>query len=290
MGEEKSVVEYKSHDGQELKLSFDSVRKFLVSGKPEFVTDQEIIFFMAVCKSRGLNPFKRDAYLVKYTEKDNAAIITSIDYYRARAKAQPDCQGWRAGIVVRSAGKVDYREGCVIEKMETLVGGWFEAQPKGWDRPRRHAVSLAGYIKRTGDGRLTRFWAEEKQPDMISKVAEAQGLRMVWPDEFEKLYAEEEIAGQATDVTPEAQPKGDSPVEDARQPASGETWKEAAQKVHAETAKGQLETELRNVCANSNQFKDTLKRLTGKTFMQNVTEPEAKAALEQFLDEQKGAA
>ena len=67
MAEEKGLVEYLSRDGQQIKLNFDTVRKFLVSGKPELVTDQEIMLYMGMAKARGLNPFKKDCYLVKYT-------------------------------------------------------------------------------------------------------------------------------------------------------------------------------------------------------------------------------
>src|SRR3990167_10113662 len=95
---ERGLVVYQSRDGQEIRLSFDTVKKYLISGKPGLVSDQEIVLYMGMCKARGLNPFKRDCYLVKYTEGDPAATIVSIDYFRSRAKAQPDCVGWKSGI------------------------------------------------------------------------------------------------------------------------------------------------------------------------------------------------
>ena len=192
--EEKGIVQYRSRDDQEIKLSFSVVRKFLVSGHPEFVTDQEIVLYMGMCKARGLNPFKKDCYLIKYTQGDPAATIVSIDYYRSRAKAQPDCTGWECGIIVKTGDKqAEYRKGAVLFDGETLLGGWFRARPKDWTTDLEWTVSLKRYIKITREGKTTRFWSEENQPEQIAKVAESQGLRRAWPDEFAKLYIKEEI-------------------------------------------------------------------------------------------------
>jgi len=76
---------------------------------------------------------------------------------------------------------------------EELVGGWFKARPRGWEIDRKWSVSLDRYVKKTKDGKPTAFWTEEKQAEMIAKVAESQGLRRVWPDEFGQLYIPEEI-------------------------------------------------------------------------------------------------
>lgn len=198
-----NITEYEAKDGQLVKLSFESIKQYLVHGRKELITNQELVFFIAICKSRGLNPFKKDAYLIKY-DNSPAAIITSIDYFRSRARAQKDCQGWKKGIIVMNKdGMVRDSFGLLLPN-DKLVGGWFEATPKGWSESWRIEVNLAGYIKKTKEGRTTQFWAEEKQPTMIAKVAEAQGLRTLWPDEFQQLYTEEEIdrADEAIDVTP----------------------------------------------------------------------------------------
>lgn len=191
--EEKSVVQYVARDGQSVKLSPAIIKGFLVSGYPDLVTNQELYMYMGVCKSRGLNPFIKDCYLIKYGKKDAAAVIVSIDYYRKRARAQEDCVGWKTGIVVKNLdGKMEYREGCIKLDGETLLGGWFEATPRGFDIPMKKIVPLERYIKRTNEGKITRFWSEMNQPEQISKVAESQGLRATWPDEFQGLYTDAE--------------------------------------------------------------------------------------------------
>ena len=189
---EKGLVKYVAQDNQEITLSFDLAKMYLVQGKKELLTIQEFMYFSAVCKSKGLNPYKKDAYLIKYDESP-AAIVTSIDYFRSRAKAQKDCQGWQCGIIVKGKdGKTRDSHGLILDG-EELLGGWFEAQPTGWKEPFRLEVNLNGYLKKKRDGGLTEFWKEEKQPSQISKVAESQGLRRLWPDEFAKMYGEAEI-------------------------------------------------------------------------------------------------
>lgn len=189
--EGKSVVKYEARDGVAMDLSFETVKKYLVQGSGQ-VSNQEMVFFLGVCKSRGLNPFKKDAYLIKYGS-DPAAIVTSIDYFRSRARAQKDCTGWRKGIIVQlEDGTVKDSAGLILEG-EKLVGGFFEATPHGWTEPFRVEVNLNSFVKKTKQGQITRFWSEPNQPMMIAKVAESQGLRTLWPDEFQGMYERDEI-------------------------------------------------------------------------------------------------
>lgn len=192
MTEERGIIEYEARDGQQIKLTLDTIRKYLVQGRSELVTQQELMYFMGACKSRGLNPFIKDAYLIKFSENEGAAIITSIDYFRKRARAQRDCKGWKKGIIVDRDGKIVYSNGLMIDG-DKLLGGWFKAQPEGWDEPFELEINLKGYIKRKKDGSVTKFWTPENQPSQIMKVAESQGLRTLWPDEFQQLYTPEEM-------------------------------------------------------------------------------------------------
>jgi len=192
--EEKAIakITYEAKDGQQVTLSFETIAKYLVQGHSEYVTRQEMMYFMGICKSRGLNPFAKDCYLIKYSQKDGAAIITSIDYFRKRAKAQRDCKGWRKGIIVERKGEIVYSDGLMLDD-DILLGGWFKAKPEGWEEPFVLEVNLKGYIKKTKDGAITKFWQKENQPTQIAKVAESQGLRTLWPDEFQQLYTQEEL-------------------------------------------------------------------------------------------------
>ncbi|UCC41423.1 MAG: phage recombination protein Bet [Candidatus Aminicenantes bacterium] len=213
----KDIVEYKAKDGQLINLNVETVRKYLVRGNNQAATSQEIIFFMGICKSRGLNPFKNDCYLIKYGN-DPAAIITSIDYFRARAKAQLDCIGWNNGIIVKhkETGTIRKTSGLLDKDNEILLGGWFEALPKEWKVPCRLEINLFGYIKKTKDGKVTQFWQEDKQPTMIAKVAESQGLRKCWPDEFQGIYSDAEIIQE--EIEQPEKPKVNKATYQAKEP------------------------------------------------------------------------
>src|SRR6266446_2312 len=203
---ERGLVVYESRDGQEIRLSFDTVRKYLVSGKPEYVTDQETVLYMGTCQARGLNPFKKDCYLVKYTENDPAATIVAIDFYRSRARAQPDCVGWKAGILLHSEkGGLEYREGSFIMPGENLVGGWFKARPASWREEYTWTISVNPFVKRNREGKITQFWREENQAYMIHKVVESQGLHRLWPDEFQGLQLDDEF-NALRDVSEQREP------------------------------------------------------------------------------------
>jgi phage recombination protein Bet len=274
--EEKTIATYEARDGQEIKLSIDTVRKLLVSGNPQFVTDAEIMLYIGMCKARGLNPFKKDCYLVKYTQGDPASTIVSIDYYRARARAQKDCKGWQCGIIVRGKdGNLQQREGSFIEEDEKLLGAWFLGQPEGWTKPLHWTINLSAFIKKTKEGTPTRFWSVDNQPGQIVKVCESQGLRKLWPDEFQGLMTAGEIE---LDITPEPT----KPVYKQHE--------EKAALDHQTSYKGQLEACLLQAGGNSNVAKALLKELTGKTFISNVSETEAKAALEKFAEHNKATA
>ena len=190
---DRGLVKYVAADGQEITLTPDVVKKYLVQGNGDAVTMQELMYFLNICRARRLNPLTKDCYLIKYGA-DPAAIVTSIDYFRKRARAQKDCKGWKKGvIVVGKDGKPRDSFGLVLEG-EKLVGGWFEATPEGWIHPFRLEVNLAGYIKKTKEGKATKFWSEENQPSQIAKVAESQGLRLLWPDEFQQIHSDAEVA------------------------------------------------------------------------------------------------
>ena len=203
-------------DGREVKLTASLVRKYLVRGSGN-VTLQEMALFMGICRARGMDPWAGDVYVIKYGDKDPAAIVTAIDFVRARARVQPDCQGWTCGIIVERDGQAVDSSGLLL-KGDALLGGWAECQPKGWEKPVRLEVNLSGYIKKTSTGEITKFWKPENQPTMIMKVAEMQILRRIWPAAAGKMYLAEEVGGptmpEGLDI--DMQPEG----------TNGATWEE----------------------------------------------------------------
>ena len=61
-------------NGKEIELSKDTVKQYLVSGNGK-VSDQEVVMFMELCKYQELNPFLKEAYLIKYSDRAPASIV-----------------------------------------------------------------------------------------------------------------------------------------------------------------------------------------------------------------------
>lgn len=192
-------------NGEEVKLSAGMVRRYLVSGDPQNVTDQEVMMFLTLCKYQHLNPFLREAYLVKYGNSP-ATIVTGKDTFTKRANRNPNYLGKRAGIIVlNTAGEVEEREGTFSLPGEQIVGGWARIYIKDKE-PEYNTVSFEEYVGRKKDGSLNSQWAS-KPATMIRKVAVVQALREAFPDEFGAMYSPEEM-GEVNEYIPE----NDTPV------------------------------------------------------------------------------
>ena len=140
-------------DTGEIKLSSAIVKNYLVAGGGN-ITDQEVKLFIALCSAQKLNPFIKEAHLIKYGTNP-ATMVVSKDVYQKRADKHPDYRGKKAGIIVlNQKGEIDYRVGTFyIPDVETLVGGWCEVYRKDRE-PERVEVSLNEYIGRKKDGQL----------------------------------------------------------------------------------------------------------------------------------------
>lgn len=178
-------------DTGEIKLSSAIVKNYLVAGGGN-ITDQEVKLFIALCSAQKLNPFIKEAHLIKYGTSP-ATMVVSKDVYQKRADKHPDYKGKKAGIIVlNQKGEIDYRVGTFyIPDVETLVGGWCEVYRKDRE-PERVEVSLNEYIGRKKDGTVNSQWSD-KPATMIRKVAVAQCLREAFSTEFQGLYVSEEM-------------------------------------------------------------------------------------------------
>lgn len=178
------MVKYETN-GQEITLTQSDVKNFLVTGDADKVTDKEFKLFMELCKAQKLNPFLREAYLIKFG--NDANIITGKDVFLKRARANDSFMGFKAGIIVQSERGIEKREGTFYLKgQENLVGGWASIYIKDWDVPFDHTVALSEFNKGTAT------W-KNMPAIMIRKVALVQALREAFPDDLSQLYAAEEM-------------------------------------------------------------------------------------------------
>ena len=185
------LVEYEAN-GEMVKLSPAMIKKYLVSGGGN-VTDGEVMMFLSLCRYQHLNPFLKEAYLIKFGSTDPATIVTGKDVFTKRADANPNYKGKKAGaVVLKKDGSIEEREGTMVLPDEKLVGGWAKVFIKDKE-PEYQSVSFEEYAGRKKDGTLNSQWSK-KPATMIRKVAVVQALREAFPDRFQGMYAQEEFA------------------------------------------------------------------------------------------------
>lgn len=187
-----ATVEFQAN-GEKVKLSPQIVRNYLVNGNGN-ITDQEVVYFINLCKSQGLNPFIKDCYLIKYGDSQPAQMVVSKDVFLKRAERNEQYDGSEAGVIVLSQdGEVIYRKGSFyLKDREELVGGWADVYKKDITHPMHVEVAFDEYAGRTKTGALNSQWAS-KGGTMIRKVALTQALRETFPNDFQQLYGEEEM-------------------------------------------------------------------------------------------------
>ncbi|MDE5565112.1 MAG: phage recombination protein Bet [Oscillospiraceae bacterium] len=191
-GQQKNplTITYKAGDA-DVTLSPSMVKNYLVSGDASQLTNQEIVMFMNLCKYQGLNPFIRDAYLVKYGSQA-ATIVTGKVALEKRAARCDRYRGFEAGIIVKKQDStLEHRTGTFCLPEEELVGGWAKVYVDGYVRPIEAAVSIQEYIGRKKNGEINGQWAS-KPATMIRKVAKVQALREAFPEDMQGMYTVEE--------------------------------------------------------------------------------------------------
>lgn len=194
-------------NGQAVELDAATVRNYLTngSGRP---TDQEVAMFIKLCQYQGLNPFLREAYLIKYSDKNPATTVVGKDAFTRRAAEMEECKGWKAGVCCVNTKTGDYveREGTIVLPTEELVGGWCEVKLTRWEEPFKQTALLKEYDQRNA------MWTA-KPATMIRKVAIVQALREAFPRQFQGMYDQSEM--RVENELPEAevsQDKNELPI------------------------------------------------------------------------------
>lgn len=192
--------------GQKVSLDMAFVKKYLVRGRSEYVTDQEIVFYMNTCKAQRLNPLVQgEVYLIKYSKEEPAQMVVGKMAYLNRAFCNPDYICKEDGITVTRGTEYVQKEGCCLYPGENLIGAWCRVHVlrSGKERTVYKEVSLAEYNKGMAN------W-KSKPATMLNKVAVSQALREAFPKDYEGLYAEEEMIAS-----------GAIPIEAVSEEASG---------------------------------------------------------------------
>lgn len=178
--------------GEKVELSPEVVREYMVSGNKESVTLKEVIMFMNLCKFSGLNPWAKEAYLIKYGNEP-ATMVVGKEAYLKRAEANEAFDGYESGIVVIDSRKTEilHREGAMKLPGETIIGGWAKVYRKDRSHPYAAEVDFEEYAARKKDGSLNSMW-KSKPGTMIRKTALVQALREAFPSSFGGAFTSDE--------------------------------------------------------------------------------------------------
>lgn len=187
--ENELVVKYEV-DGQEIKLTQRSVQEYIV-GNNNQITIQEFKLFTELCKVRKLNPFLKEAYLIKYSDKAPAQIVVGKDAILKRAIKNQAFNGKEHGvIVITDNGEVIERNGTFRLPEEKVVGGWARVFRKDWEHPTYVSVSF-DEVAQKSQGVLNSNWSS-KGATMVEKVAVVRALRETFVEDLGGMIDEDE--------------------------------------------------------------------------------------------------
>lgn len=206
--ERKEIAVVYNVDGNEIKLTPSIVQQYIVGTDAE-ITMPEYKFFTELCKARGLNPFLKEAYCIKYG-KQPAQIVVGKDAILKRAILNPNFDGMESGVIVQvsETGEIVERNGTFyIRDTEKLVGGWAKVYRKDWTHPTYTTVSFDEVAQRKNDGSLNSNW-QGKGATMVEKVAKVRALRETFIEQLGGMYEAEEMG---VDL-PQAQQPQETPI------------------------------------------------------------------------------
>ena len=181
------AVSYKSGD-QDLTITAEDVRQYICPS----ASIKEIKLFLELCAAKHMNPYLKDAHLIKYGDNP-ATIVTGKDYFVRTARTNADFDGFKAGIVlIDQQGNIHKPEGSNPLPGMSIIGGWAMVFTKSCSHEFYEEVSFSEYAgtkydRKSGQQVLNTQWA--KMPGtMIRKVALVHALREAFPGEFGGLY------------------------------------------------------------------------------------------------------
>lgn len=180
---QQTAIAFTDDVGANITVTADDVRNLICPSADQ----KEVSLFLQLCKSQRLNPFVKDAYLVKYRDSP-AQMITNYQVFNRRACRNENYAGIENGVVVLRNGEIVHKDGSAVYKAagETLLGGWAKVYFKDNRKPAYAEVALDDYS--TGKSN----WS--KMPGvMIEKCAKAAAWRLAFPDDFQGMYVSEEM-------------------------------------------------------------------------------------------------
>jgi phage recombination protein Bet len=169
------------------------------------LTDMEFQFFVGMGKATNLNPFLREIWAVKYSDKEAAQIFIGRDGYRKSAQSHRDYDYHQCDAVYEN-DEFEMNDGIIKHKYNLknrgeLLGAYCIAKRKNSERPSYVFAELREYSTGKSLWREPGLYKNDKgymsqggkPATMIKKVAESQCLRAGFQELFAGSYGEEEM-------------------------------------------------------------------------------------------------
>lgn len=180
-----AIVKTYESNGREITITDKDVSEYICAQ----ASPKEVKLFLELCAAYGLNPFLKDAYLIKY-DNSPATMVVGKDYYTKSAARNPKCKGYQAGVsVIDAQGGFHRRKGSMLIPGEQLIGAWAEVYVDGYEKPMFEEVSLSEYQASNQNWR-------QKPATMLRKVALVHALREAFPESFAGLYDGAEMGNE----------------------------------------------------------------------------------------------
>lgn len=187
---QNTKYEIVTRTGEKIYLDKATVKNYLCNGAE--ISNSEFTMFFQLCKVHKVNPFLKEAYIVKYGNTP-ATIILDYKVLQQCAEEHPKFVGMKTGVlIVDKDGNEKEREGSYLLPNETLIAGWCEVQRSDRNCPTKVYAMFDEFKQTTKEGKLNSNWSG-KPVFMITKVAKAQALREAFPNMFgSNVYTQEE--------------------------------------------------------------------------------------------------
>lgn len=200
VGSISAVVKYNIGDN-EIVLTPEIVQKYIVGTETIKITNQEFKMFTELCKVRKLNPFLKEAYLIKYSEQTPAQLVVGKDAILKRAVLNPNYDGMESGvIVINEDGSEIERQGTFHKSDEKLAGAWARVFRKDWTHAIYSSVNFDEVKGTKIDGSLNSNWSS-RGATMVEKVAKVRALREAFVEDLAGMYEAEEFGASSIDNT-----------------------------------------------------------------------------------------
>lgn len=149
-------------------------------------SESEFAMFIQVCKSSGLNPFKREIWFIKAGGR--VQMMTGINGFTAIANNSEAFDGVEVGLVGKAGEYLP-----LTYPGNDFIGAWAKVHRKDRKFPSEGVAMLAEYDKGQGN------WKSMKRV-MITKCAESIALRKAFPQQMNGLYTQEEMPAEYSEL------------------------------------------------------------------------------------------